>query len=78
MLTLMPILQVRDVPEEVIAALRERAEARGVSLSAYVRDILAAEAEQEPMEVVIDRIASREPVELTDEEILAAIHEGRR
>jgi plasmid stability protein len=77
MLTTMPILQVRDVPEEVIATLRERAEASGMSLSAYVRDILAAEAEQEPMEDVIDRIATREPVEVTDEEILAAIREGR-
>lgn len=77
MLTTMPILQVRDVPEEVIATLRERAEASGMSLSAYVRDILAAEAEQEPMEDVIDRIASREPVEVTGEEILAAIREGR-
>jgi plasmid stability protein len=78
MLTAMPILQVRDVPEEVIATLRDRAEASGVSLSAYVRRILAAEAEAEPMEEVIARIQSREPVEVTGEEILAAIREGRR
>lgn len=74
----MSILQVRDIPEDVLAKLRERAEARGVSLSAYVREILAVEADQEPMTEVIERIASREPVEVSDADILAAIHEERR
>lgn len=74
----MGILQVRDVPDEVLAKLRERAEAQGVSLSAYVRDMLANDARQPTMAEVVARIATREPVEVTDDEILAAIHEGRR
>lgn len=84
MLASMPILRVDDVPEDVLATLRERAAAQGMSLSAYIRVILVTEAEaeveaeQEPMEDVIARIATREPVDVTDEEIIAAIHEGRR
>lgn len=72
------ILQVRDVPEDVLARLRKRAAARGTSLSAYVRELLADDARQETMDEVIRRIATRTPVEVSDEEILAAIHEGRR
>ncbi|MQA84349.1 MAG: hypothetical protein GEV03_06930 [Streptosporangiales bacterium] len=72
------ILQVRDVPESVVARLRARAKAQGVSLSAYVRDLLAADAEQETMDEVVARIATRVPVEVSDEDIISAIHEGRR
>ncbi|MGH3975644.1 MAG: FitA-like ribbon-helix-helix domain-containing protein [Pseudonocardiaceae bacterium] len=72
------ILQVRDVPEDVLAKLRERAASRGISLSAYVRELLADEARQETMDEVLKRIVTRTPVEVSDEEILAAIHEGRR
>ncbi|MGH3925304.1 MAG: FitA-like ribbon-helix-helix domain-containing protein [Pseudonocardiaceae bacterium] len=72
------ILQVRDVPEDVLARLRERAAVRGTSLSAYVRELLADEAEQPTLDEVVGRIATRTPVEVSDEEILAAIHEGRR
>ncbi len=72
------ILQVRDVPEDVLARLRERAATRGISLSAYVRELLAEEARQETMDEVIKRIATRAPVEVSDEEILAAIQEGRQ
>lgn len=74
----MGILQVRDVPDDVLAKLRERAEAEGVSLSAYVRDMLAEQAGQPTMAEVIAEIATHEPIDVTDEEILAAIHEGRR
>ncbi|MGH3930051.1 MAG: FitA-like ribbon-helix-helix domain-containing protein [Pseudonocardiaceae bacterium] len=72
------ILQVRDVPEDVLVRLRERAAVRGTSLSAYVRELLADEAEQPTLDEVVGRIATRTPVEVSDEEILAAIHEGRR
>jgi hypothetical protein len=37
-------VQVRDVPVSVIAALKARAEARGISLSAFLRDLMASEA----------------------------------
>lgn len=72
------ILQVRDVPEDVLIRLRERAKARGTSLSAYVRELLTDEAAQETMDDVIERIASRAPVKVSDDDILAAIHDSRR
>lgn len=72
------ILQVREVPESVLEKLRERAANQGVSLSAYVRDLLADEAEQESMAEVLARIAERTPVEVDDAEIVSAIHDGRR
>ncbi|MCA1673561.1 MAG: BrnA antitoxin family protein [Actinobacteria bacterium] len=72
------ILQVRDVPEAVLTRLRERAKARGMSLSAYVRDLLTNEAAQDSMGEVIECIATRTPVEVSRAEVLAAIHESRR
>ena len=72
------ILQVRDVPESVIATLRGRAAREGISLSAYVRNLLAAEAQQPTMEEALARIASLPPLEISTEEIVAIIHEGRR
>lgn len=72
------ILQVRDVPERVLATLRERAAHHGISLSAYVRELLAEEAAQETMTEMIARIGTRTPVDVSDDEILGVIHDGRR
>jgi plasmid stability protein len=72
------ILQVRDIPDQVIERLRERAAGQGISLSAYVRNLLAADAEQMSMSEAIAQIAERAPVDVEDEDIIAAIHEGRR
>lgn len=33
----MPLVQVRDVPEETVAALRARADALGLTLTAFLR-----------------------------------------
>ncbi|MGH3656232.1 MAG: FitA-like ribbon-helix-helix domain-containing protein [Micromonosporaceae bacterium] len=74
----MAILQVRDVPDDVMAELRQRAKNEGVSLSAYVRGLLIQDVGQPTMAEVIAEIATHEPVDVTGEEILAAIHEGRR
>jgi plasmid stability protein len=72
------IIQVRGVPESVVATLRERASRQGVSLSAYVRELLTEDAAEPTLAEVIERISTREPVEVSDDDILAAIHEGRR
>ncbi|MGH3782740.1 MAG: FitA-like ribbon-helix-helix domain-containing protein [Pseudonocardiaceae bacterium] len=72
------ILQVRDIPEHILARLRERAANCGISLSTYVRELLAEDAAQETMNEMIERIGTRIPVEVSDEEILGAIHDGRR
>ena len=49
-----------------------------MSLSAYVREVLAADAERVSLAGMMTRISQRQPVDLTDEEIIDAIHEGRR
>jgi plasmid stability protein len=71
------ILQVRDMPAEVLAKLRERAAAQGVSLSHYVRDLLSEDAAHSTISDVVDQIAERVPVDVSDEEILDAIHDDR-
>ena len=50
----MPALHVRDVPEPVMAALRERAAARNRSVQAEVREILEHAAAEPPVPVVVD------------------------
>ena len=59
------ILQVRDIPEGVVAKLSERAEGQGISLSAYVRALLADDAERETLDEVIARISTRESVDVS-------------
>jgi plasmid stability protein len=53
------MLQVRNVPDEVHAALRRRAQAAGVSLSEYVLRELERVASRPPIEEVLARSASR-------------------
>ena len=73
------IIQVRDVDPTTLAVLRERAKSLGQSLSAYLRDLMDADAATETNAEVIARIArEREPVNLTMEDILGARDEGRR
>lgn len=72
------VVQVRDVPVDVIATLKARAEARGQSLAAYLRDLLAREAQAPAIEDVMAGIASREPVSYTIEELRSFTSDGRR
>lgn len=53
------LLQVRDVPEDVHRALKARAAASGVSLSEYVRTLLARAARRPTPEELAARIAAR-------------------
>ncbi|MGH8879993.1 MAG: FitA-like ribbon-helix-helix domain-containing protein [Stackebrandtia sp.] len=50
----------------------------GVSLSAYVREVLSREVSTPPMDEVMARIARREPVHVSNDDIFDAIREGRR
>ncbi len=72
------VVQVRDVPVDVVATLKARAEARGQSLAAYLRDLLAREAQTPPIEDVMADIASREPVSYTIEDLRSFASDGRR
>jgi plasmid stability protein len=72
------VIQVRDLPEEVVATLKARAESRGQSLAAYLRDLLTQEAALPPVEDVMAGIASREPVTYTIDDLRSFARDGRR
>lgn len=71
------LVQVRDVPEEVVARLKARAESRCQSLAAYLRDLLTREAAMPPVEAVMAGIAAREPVSYTISDLRYSHEPGR-
>lgn len=52
----MPNVLVRDIPDDVHAALRRRAEQRGQSLQQYLAGELRRLAERPTLQEVLDRI----------------------
>jgi plasmid stability protein len=55
----MPSVQIKDVPEQTHAVLRQRAAAAHQSLQEYLRSRLIAEAAQPTLEEVLDRAGGR-------------------
>jgi plasmid stability protein len=72
------IIQVRDVPSEDVDALRSRAAARGMSLSAYLRELIHEDVSRPSMTEIVARIATRDSVEADSADIRAFIDDGRR
>jgi len=72
------IVQVRDLSEEVVDILKARAESRGQSLSAYLRDLLTQEAAMPPVEEVMAGIAARDPVSYTIDDLRSFVRDDRR
>jgi plasmid stability protein len=72
------VVQVRDVPEEVVTRLKQRAVARGQSLAAFIRDLLVEEATLPAVEEVMDRIATRAPINYSSEIVRELREDGRR
>jgi plasmid stability protein len=70
-------LQVRNVPDEVHAALRRRADESGVSLSEYVLREILANATKPANADVFSRLAPLR-VDIGVDEILDAVHADRR
>jgi plasmid stability protein len=60
------LMQIRDVPEEVHRVLKARAAASGVSLSEYVRTMLARAAARPTPDELDARIRARGTVELPE------------
>jgi plasmid stability protein len=58
------MLQVRDVPDRVHQALRERAARRGKSLSAYVLEQLEHLAREQPLDEWLEEVHRHPPVRL--------------
>lgn len=84
------MIQVRNVPDRLHRELVKRAKARGLTLSAYIEDLLEHEVERPPAEEVFERIRSRPRVKLPKpaaeyireereerEEHLSRLHERR-
>jgi len=75
------VIQIRDVPDDVHAALREAAQARGMSLTRYALAELERSARQ--AQVVRDNMTAvrhtqaRVGARVDRETILAAVGEGR-
>lgn len=75
----MTTLYIRDVPEEVVQTLKQRAAAQGKSLSAYVGAEVARIAARPTNEEIATRLRARERATgPTAEEIVAAVESGRR
>jgi plasmid stability protein len=55
----MPNIQIRDVPDETHAVLRQRASAAHQSLQEYMRSKLIAEASQPTIDEVLDLASGR-------------------
>ena len=53
----MPSIQVKDVPDNVHAALRRRAAAAGQSLQEYLLDLFIQEASQPTLDEILDRVS---------------------
>ena len=77
----MALIQIRDVPEETYETIRRRARAAGQSIQAYMLartiEMAARPTTDEVLAEVRRELASRPPLELSTEEILAARDEGR-
>lgn len=83
----MATLYVRDVPDDVAETLKDRAAARGQSLSAFVAEQLTALAARPTNAQVAARLRARRAADAANEgggegassdDILAALDAGRR
>lgn len=72
------VIQVRDVPAEDVAVLRERAAQRNMSLSGYLRDLIHRDTSQPTMDEALTRIAGRDSIEVSSAEIQEFIDLERR
>jgi hypothetical protein len=73
----MPNVQVRDVPDEVHAALVRRAERAGQSLQQFLAAQLALIAATPTVDEVLERIEHRPKGQLSAEGAIEAIDEER-
>ena len=70
------MIQVRNVPDALHRELVRRAEARGMSLTAYVQSILEREVDRPSRAEIVRRVRALKPVKL-DVPVADLIREGR-
>jgi plasmid stability protein len=71
------MIQIRNVPDRLHRELTRRARKRGQTLTAYVEEILEREASRPTAEDLDARIRSREPVDVSVDEIVRWIRMDR-
>lgn len=72
------IIQVRDVPAADVEELRARAAAQNMSLSRYLRELIHDDVARPSMSDVLVRIATRNPVEASGDEVRSFIEDDHR
>jgi plasmid stability protein len=73
----MSAIQVKNFPEDLHAKLRERAARQGRSVSGYVTDVLERDLSRPTTREWLDSLKQDPPTDLTSEEIVNSIQEGR-
>jgi antitoxin FitA len=73
----MGAIQVKDVPEELHEALRRRAIQEGMTLADYVLDLIRRDLGLPSRREWLERLATREPVNIDREAIVEALHAAR-
>ena len=72
----MAAIQVKNVPEELHAALRRRAAEEGVTVSAYVLEVLRRDLQRPSQRAWLAQVMGREPV--ADVDVVGALDAERR
>jgi plasmid stability protein len=73
----MPSIQIKDVPEQTHAVLRQRAAAAHQSLQEYLLTRLTAEAASPTLEEVLDRAGGRAGGSVSFSAAVSALREDR-
>ena len=73
----MGAIQVKDVPEELHEALRRRAVQEGMTLADYVLDLIRRDLGLPSRREWLERLATREPVNIDRDTIVEALHAAR-
>jgi hypothetical protein len=73
----MGAIQVKDVPEELHAALRRRALQEGMTMADYVLDLIRRDLGLPSRRAWLERLATREPVDLGPDAVVEALHAAR-
>jgi hypothetical protein len=70
------MIQIRNVPDWLHREIERRARARGMTMTAFLQDLLEREVALPPAEEVFARVEKREPVDL-GRPAAELIHEAR-
>lgn len=73
----MPTVQIKNVPLETHAVLRQRAAAAHQSLQEYLRTRLIADAAQPTLDEVLDRAGERSGGSVPIKDAVAAVRDDR-